>query len=99
MEVRYETDICQYFTASMIMQLLAMHMLNSADIFIREIIYYITNPYNTLNQSFSYTTESWYLVLFLVEEMFRSDFVSVKANMISTDVVNNPKACSGIFLD
>ena len=77
----------------MIMQLLDTHMLNSVDIFIREIMSYMTNPYNNLNQAFSYTTEFWYLVLFLVEEMFTSDFVSVKADMIYTDVVNNPKAC------
>ena len=55
-EARHETNICRYFTALKIMQLLAMQMLKFTVIFIKDIISYMSNTYTTPNQYFSSTT-------------------------------------------
>ena len=59
-------------------------------------MYYMSNTYNNINQAFSFTNETWDIVWFLFDEMFTSDFVPVNTNIISVDVVNNPRACAGI---
>ena len=56
-EAKYETDIRRSFTSSTkTMQLLAMHMLKSTVLFVRDIMYYMSNNYTTPIQAFSSTT-------------------------------------------
>ena len=56
-EAKYETDICRSFTSSTkTMQLLAMLMLKSTVLFVRDIMYYMSNNYTTPIQAFSSTT-------------------------------------------
>ena len=95
-EISFKLWKLQRGTASTTMQIISMRMLNSTVIFIRGFMSYMSKTYTTLNQAFSYTTESWYLVWFLVEEMFTSDFFPVKADMVSADVVKDPRACAGL---
>ena len=76
---------------------IAMLMLNSTVLIIRDIISYMNNTYTNLNQDFSSTAEAWGLFFSLVEKMFTVDFVPVKADMISVGVINGPRACDDIF--
>ena len=78
------------------MHLTAMLMLNSTLLIIRDIMSYMNNTYTNLNQDFSSTAEAWGLFFSLVEKMFTIDFVPVKADMISADVVKDPRDCSGL---
>ena len=76
---------------------IAMLMLNSTVLIIRDIISYMNNTYTNLNQDFSSTAEAWGLFFSLVEKMFTVDFVPVKADMISVGVIDGPRACGDIF--